>query len=268
MKICPECGVQNNQSNDLCMICATPLDLNDERERELLEQESIPEPLIEPLPNHVQKVTLSQDQTELYKNAKSKKTHQGDAKPLGRFASHTANDLMSAIPKGSESQGSNIRRPNSAAKNKSRTPYAGFWRRVAASQIDYFVVFLPLILIFNYFKSTPSPVAPFSYLYEHQPASTTASWFNPYDLILSAVLTLYEALMISSSMQGTLGKMVMSIKITDTKGQRISFLRALARTFSTPLSLLTLGIGLLLCIWTSKKQTLHDIVADTVAIKK
>ncbi|WP_068619376.1 RDD family protein [Paenibacillus tuaregi] len=266
MKICPECGGQNDQSNELCMICAAPLDLSDERE--LLEHEPIPEPLLEPKPKRVQKAILSEDQTKLYNHVKSKKTHQGDVKPFGRFASHTANDLMAAIPKGSESQGSNIRRPNSAAKNKSRTPYAGFWRRVAASLIDYFVVFLPLIIIFNYFKSTPSPVVPSSYLFEHQPASTTASWFNPYDLILSAVLTLYEALMISSSTQGTLGKMAMSIKITDTKGQRISFLRALARTFSTPLSLLTLGIGLLLCIWTSKKQTLHDFVADTLAIKK
>jgi uncharacterized RDD family membrane protein YckC len=79
---------------------------------------------------------------------------------------------------------------------------------------------------------------------------------------------LYEAFMMSSEWQATVGKRVMSIVVTDLEGQRISFARATGRHFAKYLSAFLLGIGFLMMPFTSKKQALHDIIAETLVIKK
>jgi uncharacterized RDD family membrane protein YckC len=79
---------------------------------------------------------------------------------------------------------------------------------------------------------------------------------------------LYYALMESSPTQGTLGKMVCAIKVTDTNGQRISFARATGRFFGRYLSVFTFGIGFLIIAFTERKQALHDLVASTLIVRK
>ena len=81
------------------------------------------------------------------------------------------------------------------------------------------------------------------------------------------VLTwLYNALLLSSNWQATVGKRLMNIKITDMQGQRISFSRAILRYFASWLSLIILFIGYLMMLFNSQKQTLHDKIAGTLAI--
>ena len=79
---------------------------------------------------------------------------------------------------------------------------------------------------------------------------------------------LYEAFMMSSEWQATVGKRVMSIVVTDLGGGRISFGRATGRHFAKYLSAFLLGIGFIMAAFTSKKQALHDIIADTVVVKR
>ncbi|MEN9920926.1 MAG: hypothetical protein RL538_819 [Candidatus Parcubacteria bacterium] len=50
-------------------------------------------------------------------------------------------------------------------------------------------------------------------------------------------------------------------------GARLSFLRALARSFAKILSAIILGIGFLMAAFTKKKQGLHDIMTDAVVLK-
>lgn len=78
----------------------------------------------------------------------------------------------------------------------------------------------------------------------------------------------YSAAMESSPSQGTLGKMALSIQVTDLGGNRISFARATGRYFGKTISGLVLCIGFLMVIFTEKKQGLHDKMAGCLVINK
>jgi uncharacterized RDD family membrane protein YckC len=82
-----------------------------------------------------------------------------------------------------------------------------------------------------------------------------------------AISWLYEAIQVSSSRQATIGKKLLNIKVTNDRGNRISFGRATARHFSKILSTIILFIGFLMMLWDDRKQTLHDKIADTLVIQ-
>ena len=75
---------------------------------------------------------------------------------------------------------------------------------------------------------------------------------------------LYEAFMLSSQYQATLGKMIFGMKVTDLYGNRISFARATGRHFAKWLSGMILGIGYIMVGFTERKQGLHDMLAGTL----
>jgi uncharacterized RDD family membrane protein YckC len=79
---------------------------------------------------------------------------------------------------------------------------------------------------------------------------------------------LYRALLESSPRQATLGKQAMGIVVTDLNGDRISFGKATARSFSKYLSAIILLIGYIMAAFTEQKQALHDIIAGTLVVKK
>lgn len=79
---------------------------------------------------------------------------------------------------------------------------------------------------------------------------------------------LYYALMESSKMGGTLGKMAIGLKVTDLDGNRISFARATGRYFARIVTNLTMFIGYIMAGFTEKRQALHDILASCLVIKK
>jgi|SRR3989344_2426043 len=87
----------------------------------------------------------------------------------------------------------------------------------------------------------------------------------PASLILGL---LYFAYFESSEYQGTPGKMIMSLKVTDLNGNRISFGKAVGRYFGKTLSAIILCIGFLMVIWDEKKQGLHDKILGTFVVKK
>ena len=62
--------------------------------------------------------------------------------------------------------------------------------------------------------------------------------------------------------------MALGLIVTDEHGERLSFGRASGRHFANLLNSLTLGIGYLMVIWTSRKQALHDKVAGTLVVPK
>ncbi len=79
---------------------------------------------------------------------------------------------------------------------------------------------------------------------------------------------LYHSLMETSTYQGSVGKIICGIKVTDMNGQRISFGRATGRYFGKILSSLLLCIGYLMCIWTEQKQCLHDRMSGCLLFRK
>src|SRR5690242_13650481 len=115
--------------------------------------------------------------------------------------------------------------PVVVSETKGETKYAGFWKRVAATLIDSCVVSLLTVMI--------------------TAGSMGVAWFA-----LFFLPWLYEAVMLSSEKQATLGKMALAIIVTDTGGQRITFGRATGRHFAKWISALSLGIGFVMAAFT------------------
>lgn len=143
--------------------------------------------------------------------------------------------------------------------------YAGFWIRFVASFIDGIIISIPIFVIafilgvFSIFSSTDVDTA----VYEK--SQLILDLFLYLGSLMISVL--YYAGMHASKWQGTLGKMIVGIKVTDLNGKRISFGRALGRFFATILSSI-LYIGYIMAAFTQKKQSLHDMIAGTIVVYK
>lgn len=146
-------------------------------------------------------------------------------------------------------------------------PYGGFWIRVLAYIVDRIVVgivFTPVLIFFGLRLATqlhgiapndPDQLGPiFHFVGNVGPIALIVQW-------------LYEALLTSSSWQGTVGKHMLDLKVTDEEGNRISFERATGRYFAKIISSLALGIGYLMVAFTERKQGLHDLIAHTLVMK-
>ena len=149
-----------------------------------------------------------------------------------------------------------------------RTAYAGFWLRFVAWIIDKLIlsavsliVLVPLVI--TLFRGMPF-VRPMGWPMDW-PMGTRLFWFGPLNLIGA---WLYYALFESSTWQATPGKRVLGLLVTDMQGRPISFPRASARFFGKILSVLILMIGYIMAGFTAKKQALHDILADSLVLRR
>ena len=132
--------------------------------------------------------------------------------------------------------------------------YAGFWRRFVAMLIDSFILTLIQIGVVIVLVVSAEDII--------------NQWGGLIDALWLILFWLYVAGMESSSKQATLGKMALGLQVTDSEGNRITFLRATGRNMAKLLSFMTLMIGYLMAAFTEKKQGLHDIVADCLVIKR
>ncbi|MDP9160286.1 MAG: RDD family protein [Acidobacteriota bacterium] len=139
--------------------------------------------------------------------------------------------------------------------------YGGFWIRVVAAIIDGLLVNVV--------------VAPIAFLiaatigFAGLAVSMPGRGIHLVSAIVGGALGfvgswLYEAVMLSSSRQATLGKMAVSLKVTDLAGNRFSFERATGRHFAKYISGATLGIGYIMAAFTDRHQALHDMIAGTL----
>jgi len=78
---------------------------------------------------------------------------------------------------------------------------------------------------------------------------------------------LYVPLMESSSAQGTVGKLVFGLKVTDTSYRRISRARAYGRYFAHVPSSVILYLGYVMVAFTPQKRALHDYIAGTLVLR-
>ena len=82
-----------------------------------------------------------------------------------------------------------------------------------------------------------------------------------------ALIWLYFAVMESSKWQGTIGKKLVQIRVTDLSGEQITLNRATGRHFAKLLSGLTLGLGFVMAGITDRKQALHDMIAQCLVLR-
>ena len=78
---------------------------------------------------------------------------------------------------------------------------------------------------------------------------------------------LYNIVGDCSKTQGTIGKKLMDIKVTDEYGIRLTFGTALIRNLCKIISNVSFGVGYILCLFNKKQQCLHDMIAGTLVVK-
>jgi uncharacterized RDD family membrane protein YckC len=139
--------------------------------------------------------------------------------------------------------------------------YAGFWWRVLAYLIDSIlvsIVFIPVGFFFGVGIAASG-------------ADENSAVLPLVNLGLNGVqiltMWLYHAFMESSEWQGTIGKKVCGLRVTDMNGNRITFGRATGRYFGTILSGMICLIGYIMVAFTERKQALHDLLASTLVMK-
>lgn len=154
-------------------------------------------------------------------------------------------------------------------------PYAGFWERVAAYLIDGLILSIPfgilvviMVFLFGGFGVMlhRNPVEP------REAMALMAPMFTFFFLgmaVFIALQWLYFAGMESSERQATFGKSILSLRVTDYEGRRISFGHATGRFFAKIVSgMVPLLIGYIMAAFTARKQALHDLIAGTLVLKK
>lgn len=154
--------------------------------------------------------------------------------------------------------------------------YAGFWLRFVAYLIDTVIIyavqsfiFVPIFgLLGISFASQMQNVDNMSdaesigMLGPMMAASGAAIFLG------SVIAILYWSLMESSKYQATVGKLALGLKVTDMDGNNLDFVKALVRNLCKIISGMIMGIGYIMAGFTEKKQGLHDIIANTLVVKK
>jgi len=156
--------------------------------------------------------------------------------------------------------------------------YAGFWRRFVAYLIDgiilsiaFWVLYAIATGVFGFSLISTMVKLQSGGISDDQATTAIVGGllgFYAFSLPVSIVLKwLYFTLMESSANQATLGKMALSLKVTDLEGRRIGFGKATGRFFAAFFSVLTIFIGYLMAGLTPKKQALHDMMAGTLVLR-
>ena len=130
--------------------------------------------------------------------------------------------------------------------------YAGFGLRLVALIIDIifsWIIMIPIVIIIFFSDISIQDLDSVN------------------QIILQIVLWLYYAISESSTWQATLGKKIVGIHVESIDGNRISFSNASGRYFGKIISSIILFIGYFMALWTDKKQTLHDQMANCVVVK-
>ncbi len=140
--------------------------------------------------------------------------------------------------------------------------YAGFSRRALAFSIDQFILMtivivclMPLSLLLGLGTFFAWPFITIFFLPPTWPITTMISW-------------LYFAMQESSRHRGTIGKRICGLSVVDYQGNRLDFIRASFRFFGKFLSSAIMLIGFIMAAFTERHQALHDLIAETLVVKK
>ena len=159
--------------------------------------------------------------------------------------------------------------------------YAGFWLRFVALAIDAILLFFPFTIIVGFLAMgmglslAVQQIEPGESL-EELTALLGSGFILAVLLIMIVGSGLYFAGLECSPLQGSFGKKILGLYVTDATGKRLSFGRASGRFFAGKfLALGVPGLGILYFIlssifagFTPKKQALHDMIADCLVMRK
>ncbi|SOD18758.1 RDD family protein [Pedobacter xixiisoli] len=133
--------------------------------------------------------------------------------------------------------------------------FASFDQRLMAWAIDYFIitviyaVITAVAILFVEEKETILSIV------------VVAAFLIPFTKFL------YTVIGDASKTQGTIGKKLMDIKVTDEYGGKLTFGTSFIRNASKLISNIAFGFGYLYMFLNKKQQCLHDAIAGTLVIK-
>jgi len=133
--------------------------------------------------------------------------------------------------------------------------FASFDQRLLASVIDYFILFMAYLFLV---------LISFIFITEKDQRILTALTGLP---LIPVCKFIYGVFADASARQGTAGKRLLNIKVTDMLGNPLNFSASLIRNATKVLSVLPLFLGYLYIFLNKKQQTWHDIAANALVIK-
>jgi uncharacterized RDD family membrane protein YckC len=158
--------------------------------------------------------------------------------------------------------------------------YAGFWLRLAAAILDFTFLAIPVAVIVSFYSVFTGNALEFLRLHPGETSSELVQGFGaPFIHALAVIFIvgswLYFAFWESSSWQGTPGKKILGLRVTDRGFDRVTFGRASLR-FGAGRLLAHVpvcgGIYFLLdCFCAAvppRKQAIHDRIAGCLVLRK
>jgi uncharacterized RDD family membrane protein YckC len=153
--------------------------------------------------------------------------------------------------------------------------YAGFWLRLAAAIIDFLILIAGLYILYCVISQSLFWIFPdiqklallLVDILKGAPVSGATIWlFSMISLVFLIGSTIYFIACWATTGQ-TVGKISMSIKIIRTDSSPLDIRSAIIRFLGCILSVASLGIGFIILAFDSRKQSLHDRIADTYVVK-
>lgn len=157
---------------------------------------------------------------------------------------------------------------------------AGFWHRFAAWLLDNIVLVVPNLMVFYSMHADRAMQAwialiksqgSFSGAVADPASNAVMSQLQAVSAVCIIIGFIYYTAMEGSRWQATLGKLAVGLKVTDLKGQRLSWRRAAVRNAVRLLNMVG-GLSLLPLVcyvpvaWTRLHQGLHDMLASALVV--
>ncbi len=151
---------------------------------------------------------------------------------------------------------------------ESSAPPAGFALRFLAYLIDVLPITLVVAMLYIFFMGMGDTLK----RYASDPRNIEAriaflrqrNQVRDLSLLVNIV---YCSLAESSSLQGTLGKRLLGIRVTDIYGHRLTIGGSFGRNLSKLISALPCALGFLWAIWSPRGQAWHDSIAKALVTK-
>lgn len=141
-----------------------------------------------------------------------------------------------------------------------RPEYAGFCLRFVAALIDGLVIGIPIVVV-AIAVTLLAVEARWAAALDQVPDQV-------WNLLAHAIIWPYYALMESSRLQATVGKLAMGIIVTDMEGDRVTFARASGRHFGKLLSEFCCMLGYIVAAFDVRKQAWHDSISSCLVIRR
>ena len=131
---------------------------------------------------------------------------------------------------------------------------AGFWLRLAAWIIDAAILLVVQLTL----------IAAWPGISEYFGSDTFLHWVDALLIVLTAIYYTVGVSVWST----TVGKRTLGMYVLRPDGARVTPPRALARHFASGISFLILGLGYLVIAFNRDKRAMHDVICDTVVVRK